>query len=132
MSPRLRTRRIIIADFFFLFLGPDESIGCPRNYFTSKLTTYGSHHTMFTCMLFFRITFCCTWTPKTVLLLFSSYTVSIFFLYLSYNMLCLLSVATPALCSEDLQCKLGDRLYCVKFSWFYSALTEKFYYITCD
>jgi len=38
-SRLLRTRWIIIADF--MFLGPDESIGCLRNYFTSKLTIMG-------------------------------------------------------------------------------------------
>jgi hypothetical protein len=38
-SSHLRTRRIIIADF--IYLGPDESIGCPRNYFTSKVTIMG-------------------------------------------------------------------------------------------
>lgn len=38
-SPRLRTGRLIIADLIYLV--PDESIGCPRNYFTSKLTIMG-------------------------------------------------------------------------------------------
>jgi hypothetical protein len=31
-SPRLRTRKIIIADF--IYLGSDECIGCPRKYLT--------------------------------------------------------------------------------------------------
>jgi hypothetical protein len=31
-SPHLRTRWIIIADF--IYIGPDECIGCPRKYFT--------------------------------------------------------------------------------------------------
>jgi len=41
-------------------------------------------------------------------------------------------VVTPALCSEDSEWKLRDSLYCARFSWFYSALTAKFCYITCD
>lgn len=38
-SPRLLIRRIIIA--YFIYLGPDESIDFPRNYFTSRLTIMG-------------------------------------------------------------------------------------------
>jgi hypothetical protein len=101
----------------FIYIGPNESIGCQGSYFTYRLSTYGSHRTIFTCSHFLSK------FPSAAHGSRYHYALGVFIVYIPH---CLpmfdvqgtrLSVVTPVLCSEGSGFKPSDRFYCVRFSW---------------